>query len=575
MWSLMARLVGVKELRKLTLIFVISAVAQGLTLTLMIPFLRSFLGNREGLSAWLIAILLAGFATLALGTYGMIASYKISVYEVCDTLIRRIADRVLKLPLGWFDAATEAAVASAVSREINTLSHVASIVIPALCNAFVVPAVMTISIFFVDWKLALILILTIGPLTWVWKLMKRVSNESHEASTRAGVKTAGRLIEFARLQPVLRATGVASRGWEPLERELGEENETIHHALRVVGRPAMLFTLVVQAAFSLVLATGLSSVLGGGLDAIGYLAIMTVCARMVTPLSVSILYSDEVHNSEVALRAVARIVESQPLPEPTAEEAVTAPPSRDIEFADVTFGYEPHRPVVEAINLRVGSGKITALVGPSGAGKSTLLRLIARFWDVDGGSVSIGGIDVRKIPTESLMSMMSMVFQEVFLFDTTIRENVRMARPNATEAELNEAARRARLDRVIEALPDGWDTEVGQGGLKLSGGERQRVSIARAFLKDAPILLLDEITSALDGENEAAITEVMRELARGRTVVVVAHRLSTIRDADHVAFLEPMADGGGPARIVQFGSPQELASQEGPFTDFLRASMQL
>lgn len=136
MWSLMARLVGVKELRKLTLIFVISAVAQGLTLTLMIPFLRSFLGNREGLSTWLIAILLAGFATLALGTYGMIASYKISVYEVCDTLIRRIADRVLKLPLGWFDAATEAAVASAVSREINTLSHVASIVIPALCNAF-------------------------------------------------------------------------------------------------------------------------------------------------------------------------------------------------------------------------------------------------------------------------------------------------------------------------------------------------------------------------------------------------------------------------------------------------------
>ena len=573
MWTLMARMVGIKELRKLTLIFVTFAVAQGLALTLMIPFLRSFLGNREGLGGWLAAVLVAGAATLALGTYGMMASYKVSVYEVCDVLIRRIADKALKLPLGWFDASTEAAVASAVSREVNTLSHVASIVIPALCNAFVVPAVMTASVAFVDWRLALILFLTAVPLRQVWRIMRRVSNESHEASTRAGIKAAGRLIEFARLQPVLRATGVASRGWEPLERELAEENESVHRALKAVGRPATLFTLTVQAAFALVLAVGLSSVLGESLDAVGYLAVMTICARMVAPLSVSILYSDEVHNSEVALRAVARIIDSQPLPEPSADEAVANPPSNDVEFSDVTFGYEAGRPVVEAIDLRVGTGEITALVGPSGAGKSTLLRLIARFWDVDGGSVSVGGVDVRKIPTESLMSMMSMVFQEVFLFDTTIRENVRMARPGATDAELEEAARRARLDRVIEALPDGWDTEVGQGGLKLSGGERQRVSIARAFLKDAPILLLDEITSALDGENEAAITEVMRELARGRTVVVVAHRLSTIRDADHVAFLEP-SDNGGPARIVQFGSPEELASREGPFKEFLRASMQ-
>ena len=208
-------------------------------------------------------------------------------------------------------------------------------------------------------------------------------------------------------------------------------------------------------------------------------------------------------------------------------------------------------------------------MGPSGAGKSTILRLIARFWDVDAGAVTIGGADVRALPATEIMGLTSMVFQDVYLFDTTIRENLRIARPEATDAELEAAARRARLDGVIEALPHGWDTEVGPGGLSLSGGERQRVSIARAFVKDAPILLLDEMTSALDGENESAITEIIRELSHGRTVMMVAHRLSTIRRADEVVFLEP-ADGG--ARVVQRGAPTELAVVPGPFRDFVEAS---
>ena len=216
---------------------------------------------------------------------------------------------------------------------------------------------------------------------------------------------------------------------------------------------------------------------------------------------------------------------------------------------------------------------MTALVGPSGCGKSTMLRLIARFWDLDSGSVQIGGADVRNIPTPTLMRNISMVFQDVYLFDTTIRENVRMARPDATDAELEAAARAARLDQVIASLPDGWDTQVGQGGLKLSGGERQRVSIARAFIKDAPILLLDEITSALDGENEAAITAVMKELTRGRTVIVVAHRLSTIRDADQVIVFGKLDDdptnGYG---IVESGTFPELADAGGPFSNFIAAS---
>ena len=265
---------------------------------------------------------------------------------------------------------------------------------------------------------------------------------------------------------------------------------------------------------------------------------------------------------------MAVLSEDSILPEPAPGERARAEGTA-IALDGVSFSYEQGRPVLDRVSLSAPQGRVTALVGPSGAGKSTILRLAARFWDAGDGTMTIGGADVRALPAARIMAMTSMVFQDVYLFDTTIRENLRIARPEATDAELAEAARRARLDRVIEALPHGWDTQVGPGGLSLSGGERQRVAIARAFVKDAPILLLDEITSALDGENESAITEVVRELSEGRTVIVVAHRLSTVRQADEVVFLEPAEAG---ARVAQYGTPQELAAVPGPFREFIEAS---
>ena len=568
MWKLLTRVVNAAEMRTIIAWFVASAVLQGLTLALMIPFLRALYSRSQFLTAWLIAVVVMAVSAALVDTIAMHRSYRVSVFEVCDTMIDRVADHVLTLPLGWFSAEREAAVVNATSKEVNTLSHLASMVIPNLCNAFIVPLVMLGATAIVEWPLALIMAAAIVPLVLTWRLMGAATTRANEMEDRTSSAAAGRLVEFARLQPVLRATGATKTGWAPVRAALEADSASTLDGLRVKGRPGQYFNLIVNVAFALVMAMGLARVSGHRLDVVAYLAIMAVTARTLLPLTKAAMYGSEADNAKVALRAVGDILDARPLSDPEPGQEVE-PWGTTIALNDVSFSYDVGRPVLAGVSLSAPQGRVTALVGPSGAGKSTILRLAARFWDVDDGTVTIGGAPVRSMRASTIMGMTSMVFQDVYLFDTTIRENLRIARPEATDAELAEAARRARLDRVIEALPHGWDTQVGPGGLSLSGGERQRVAIARAFVKDAPILLLDEITSALDGENESAITEVVRELSEGRTVIVVAHRLSTVRQADEVVFLEPTRAG---ARVAQRGTPQELAAVPGPFGEFIEAS---
>lgn len=568
MWKLLTRVVNAAEMRTIIAWFVASAVLQGLTLALMIPFLRALYSRSQFLTAWLIAVVVMAVSAALVDTIAMHRSYRVSVFEVCDTMIDRVADHVLTLPLGWFSAEREAAVVNATSKEVNTLSHLASMVIPNLCNAFIVPLVMLGATAIVEWPLALIMAAAIVPLVLTWRLMGAATTRANEMEDRTSSAAAGRLVEFARLQPVLRATGATKTGWAPVQAALEADSASTLDGLRVKGRPGQYFNLIVNVAFALVMAVGLARVSGHRLDVVAYLAIMAVTARTLLPLTKAAMYGSEADNAKVALRAVGDILDARPLSDPEPGQEIE-PRGTTIALNDVSFSYDAGRPVLAGVSLSAPQGRVTALVGPSGAGKSTILRMAARFWDVDDGTVTIGGAPVRSMRASTIMGMTSMVFQDVYLFDTTIRENLRIARPEATDAELAEAARRARLDRVIEALPHGWDTQVGPGGMSLSGGERQRVAIARAFVKDAPILLLDEITSALDGENESAITEVVRELSEGRTVIVVAHRLSTVRQADEVVFLEPTRAG---ARVAQRGTPQELAAVPGPFREFIEAS---
>ena len=268
MWSMLLRLVNAAEMRMILAGFVASSVLQGVTLALMIPFLRALYGRSESLTAWLIVVVALGALTVLVDAVAMYRSYRVSVFEVCDTMIDRVAEHVLSLPLGWFDAGRRAAVVNATSKEVNTLSHLTSLVIPSLCNAFIVPLVMLVATAFVEWPLALIMAITIVPLALTWRLMLAATTRANEMGDSASADAAGRLVEFARLQAVLRATGATEAGWDPLRATLDADSEATLAGLRIKGRPAQAFNLIVNLAFALVMAAGLSAVSGHGLDVV-------------------------------------------------------------------------------------------------------------------------------------------------------------------------------------------------------------------------------------------------------------------------------------------------------------------
>ena len=257
---------------------------------------------------------------------------------------------------------------------------------------------------------------------------------------------------------------------------------------------------------------------------------------------------------------IDQVMDSPVLPEP--DTSPETPSGGSVELVDVDFGYQADVPVLRGISMTVPSGSMCALVGPSGSGKTTIARLVARFYDTDSGQLRVGGVDVKQLTTENLMSQLSMVFQDVYLFDDTLEANIRLGRQDATDDEVRHAANLAGVTEIVERLPSGWETRVGEGGRALSGGERQRVSIARALLKRAPIVLLDEATSALDAENEANIVAAMEELRRSSTLIVIAHKLETIAAADQVVVL------GADGRVAQQGRHEDLVGVDGPYRDF-------
>ncbi|MEV5893823.1 ABC transporter ATP-binding protein [Nonomuraea fuscirosea] len=539
-----------------------TAIAEGLSYALLIPILRALLGNDTAAARpWLIAFGAAVTLYAALRYAGDLSGFRVGTTLLRGTY-RRLGDHLARLPIGWYAPARVGEVSLLAGRGVLQAMSVIAHVLSPYISAAVTPLTIVAVMLACNWQLGLAALLAVPAVAAIQHWTGRATNAADTERHHRDQQATGRVIEYLQAQPVLRAGGRTTERFSLLDDSLRE----LQHASRrsmLSALPGILgLSLTVQATLTalLVLATYLA--LGGTIGPAEALTLLILATRCADPLLSLGDIGGQLRGAHAELTKLDTLLRTPPLPEPRDP---IEPARHDLEFDSVTFRHGD-RTVIDHLSLTLPEGRRLAVVGPSGAGKTTLLQLLARFHDTDTGAIRIGGTDVRAIDTQTLMARIAIVFQDVYLFDGTIEDNIRLGRPGATEAEVRAAATTARLDEVIERLPDGWATTVGEGGTLLSGGERQRVSIARALLKDAPIVLLDEVTSALDPVNEAAVHQGIERLMAGRTVVMAAHRLRTVRTADRIAFL----DGG---QVAEEGTHDELLRRGGRYAAFWHLSM--
>lgn len=555
---------GRRHLRTMLVLQGAQGVLQGIGFLLVVPLLGTLFERPVAwaqLWSWIAAIAVTVGAHHALLAWSTSLGFLVGT-DVLTSFHTRIGNHLATLPIGWFGADRTGPVGRLVSKDATDVADFPAHMLRHIIVGVTAPATLIIGSYLSDWRIGIAL--TVGAVLCALslKMYMGIVHRNDAQYEHDVAATASRIVEFARQQPTLRAYGVLDRrSLGALEESLVQQQHsqsrlTIRGAWGLIGCFGTM-QLVVTTIIGLTVALTLR----GDLAVPTLIGLFIITLRMIDPISQLGDLAGHVQVNADAIVRVRELLAVPPLPEP---DRAATPAGADIELRGVRFGYH-HRDssheVISGVDATIPSGSLTAIVGPSGAGKTTLLRLIARFFDVDDGSIRIGGYDVRELGTSAVAHLTAQVFDDAYLFDGTIADNLRMTDPDAAEAELSHVAGIARLDEVINRLPNGWNTRVGEGGSALSGGERQRVAIARALLKNAPVVLLDEATAALDAVNEAAVAAAIRELAHERTVIVVAHRLSTVIDADQILVLD---DG----RISARGRHEQLVANQGTYTRF-------
>ncbi len=518
------------------------------------------------LRGWLIALAVCAAASFILEYFLAIRSYVVA-FDFLTNMHRAIGDKIASLPLGAFRADTAGKTSRLVSRELMMLGEIFAHMYSPLIAAIVTSLTMLAGITVFSPVLGVVCLVSVPIVAggvWVARRCLLSGSALKEAPAR---ELSHRIVEYATKQGALRACG-RSASYEPLQRaeELygaAARRSLIRETLGQITNGMAAQVVVV----SLICAIGLLAV-GGSVSPVEAIVAIGLLLRFTQILVDIGMLTSAFETRRPVLDLGHEILSAPELPTASedGESDDSAELSASVALEDVVFSYEADQPVLRGVSFRVEPGTMTAIVGPSGCGKTTIARLIARFYDVDSGVVSVGDRDVRSWDTAKLMAQLSLVFQDVYLFDDTLEANVRVGRPDASAAEIEEAAHLSGVDEIVARLPLGWDTPVGEGGRALSGGERQRVSIARALLKDSPIVLFDEATSALDPENEHRVTAAMDKLRRNATLIVIAHKLDTITAADQIVVL----DENG--RVTQIGTHAQLfAETEGQYRGFWEA----
>ena len=469
-----------------------------------------------------------------------------------------IGDRLRYIPMGYFNDNSLGNITAVVTTTLSDVENNAARCLVSVIGGFLNTLGLCLGLTVADWRLGLLAIVGILAYLGVTELSQRAMLKTGPARQHAQMNLVEAVLEYIQGMSVVKSYGLDKDSGQAVQRTVDESCDKALSLEKSVV-PWMGLRQVVVRVFSVAIAVCALAFYSGGTLSLARCLLMLVASFMLYAELESA--GNMADNLQMLGASMDKANSIDDTPVMDIDGAELTPADASVEFQDVSFAYGD-RTILDHVSLTVPSGSTTAVVGPSGGGKTTLCNLIARFWDVQGGKITVGGHDVREYKLDSLMKNISMVFQSVYLFNDTVENNIKFGRPDATHEQVVAAARAACCHDFIMALPDGYDTVLGEGGGSLSGGEKQRISIARAMLKDAPIVILDEATASVDPENEAELQAAISALTRGKTLIMIAHRLNTVRNADQILVLS-----GG--HIVQRGTHQELMAQGGLYADFV------
>ncbi|TCK25715.1 ABC transporter ATP-binding protein [Pseudonocardia endophytica] len=527
-------------------------------LVLVIDQLRT--GTLSTASAWgFVAVIVLGFAGQLLFGYLSARDTWLTAYQLVSDMRLAALDHLRRLPMSFHIGRRQGETSAVFTNDMQAVEGFASNGLSTVAQALGLPLVVFAVLVAVDPLLAVATLVSIVVALPVLAWSNRRFTELGVRRQDLQANATSRMIEYVQGVAVIRAFNQAGSRQESFRRALDEFREI---SVRMVARllpGGLVFAAVVQAGIPIVITAATYWLLGGRVDVPTAILFLVLSLTVFAPVLALLEVMETLRLADASLSRIDRVMREPEQSQP----ATPATPSDDsISFDDVVFGYRPGRPVLDGVTFTVPARSMTALVGPSGAGKSTVLNLVGRFWDVDDGAVRIGGADVRDLTTEQLHDRISVVFQDVYLFQGSVYDNIAFGSPDATPERVEAAARAAQAHEFVRRMPEGYASRVGEGGASLSGGERQRISIARAILKDAPIVLLDEATAAIDPTNERLVQEALATLVADRTLLVVAHKLTTIRHSDQILVL----DGHG--GIAQRGTHDELIDTDGSYARF-------